>query len=140
MGWIQTGGAGFLMDNLQLTPGTQHHAAGQGEATSRQHTLIPLCSPLQTLGTCIRSHRFKFWHALRHTMSDANSKPENIGDSGKSVRQVLTRKTLYANLRLHSMKNERNERLKAALIVAAILTTAALLGALEQAAGFLPNH
>jgi hypothetical protein len=38
------------------------------------------------------------------------------------------------------MKNERNERLKAALIVAAILTTAALLGALEQSAGFLPNH
>jgi len=73
-------------------------------------------------------------------MSDANSKPENIGDSAKSVRQVLTRKTFYANLRLHSMKNERNERLKAALIVAAILTTAALLGALEQAAGFLPNH
>lgn len=73
-------------------------------------------------------------------MSDANSKPENIGDSVKSVRQVLTRKTLYANLRPYSMKNERNERLKAALIVAAILTTAALLGALEQAAGFLPNH
>ena len=43
-------------------------------------------------------------------------------------------------VRPYSMKNERNERLKAALIVAAILTTAALLGALEQAAGFLPNH
>jgi hypothetical protein len=73
-------------------------------------------------------------------MSDAIFKPENIGDSVKSVRQVLTHKPLYAILRLHSMKNERNERLKAALIVAAILTTAALLGALEQAAGFLPNH
>ncbi len=139
MGWVQTGGAGFLMDNLQFAAGAQDHAAGQGEATSRQHTLIPLCSPLQTLGTCIRSHRFKFWHALRHTMSDANSKPENIGDSVKSARQVLTRKTLYANLRLHSMKNETKQRIQAALLAALIAALIITLGLIEQA--LLPiNH
>jgi hypothetical protein len=73
-------------------------------------------------------------------MSDANFNPENIGNSVKSHTQELTHKAFYDSLRLHSMKNERNERLKAALIAAAILTAMALLGALEQAAGFLPNH
>jgi hypothetical protein len=38
------------------------------------------------------------------------------------------------------MKNETKQRIKAALIAAGIITAMALLGALEQAAGLLPNH
>jgi hypothetical protein len=72
-------------------------------------------------------------------MSDANSKPENIGDSVKSARQVLTRKTLYANLRLHSMKNETKQRIQAALLAALIAALIITLGLIEQA--LLPiNH
>ena len=38
------------------------------------------------------------------------------------------------------MKTQTKERLKAALLAAGIITAMALLGALEQAAGFTPNH
>jgi len=38
------------------------------------------------------------------------------------------------------MKNETKQRIQAALLVAGIIATMALLGALEQAAGFIPNH
>ena len=62
MGGVQTGGAGFLMDNLQLTPGAQDHSTRQGEATSRQHILVPLRPPSEALGACVGSHGFKFRH------------------------------------------------------------------------------
>jgi hypothetical protein len=38
------------------------------------------------------------------------------------------------------MKTQTKQRLKAALLAAGIIVTMALLGALEQAAGFIPNH
>lgn len=38
------------------------------------------------------------------------------------------------------MKNERNERLKAALIAALIATAILALGLLESALGLTPNH
>jgi hypothetical protein len=38
------------------------------------------------------------------------------------------------------MKTQTKERIKAALLAAAIIAVMALLGALEQAAGFIPNH
>jgi hypothetical protein len=38
------------------------------------------------------------------------------------------------------MKTQTKERIKAALLAAAIIAVMALLGALEQAAGFTPNH
>jgi hypothetical protein len=38
------------------------------------------------------------------------------------------------------MKTQTKERLKAALLAAGIIVIMALLGALEQAAGFIPNH
>ena len=38
------------------------------------------------------------------------------------------------------MKTQTKERIKAALLAAGIITAMALLGALEQAAGFIPNH
>jgi len=38
------------------------------------------------------------------------------------------------------MKTKTKERLKAALLAAGIIAAMALLGALEQAAGFIPNH
>ena len=72
-------------------------------------------------------------------MSDAifnQCLPRNFG---KSHTEGLTHKALYARLRPYGMKNETKQRIKAALLAAAILTAMALLGALEQAAG-LPNH
>jgi hypothetical protein len=38
------------------------------------------------------------------------------------------------------MKTQTKERIKAALLAAGIIAVMALLGALEQAAGFTPNH
>ena len=73
-------------------------------------------------------------------MSDAIFNQCLPRNSAKSHTQGLTHKPLYANLRLHGMKNETKQRLKAALLAAAILTAMALLGALEQAAGLTPNH
>jgi len=52
----------------------------------------------------------------------------------------LTRKPLCAIVRAHGMKNERTERLKAALIAALIATAILALGLLESALGLTPNH
>ena len=38
------------------------------------------------------------------------------------------------------MKTRTKQRIQAALLAAGIITAMALLGALEQAAGFIPNH
>lgn len=52
----------------------------------------------------------------------------------------MTRKPLCAIVPLHGMKNERTERLKAALIAALIATAILALGLAEEALGILPNH
>jgi len=43
-------------------------------------------------------------------------------------------------LALHGMKNKRNERIKAALLAAAIATAILALGLIESALGLTPNH
>jgi hypothetical protein len=38
------------------------------------------------------------------------------------------------------MKTQTKQRIKAVLLAAALVAIMALIGALEQAAGFIPNH
>lgn len=79
---------------------------------------------------------FQRWHreilpALGVLASSCSRSIENEG---------LTRKPLCAIVPLHGMKNERTERLKAALIAALIATAILALGLAEEAFGILPNH
>jgi hypothetical protein len=62
VGGVQTGGAGFGVDNFQLAPGAQDHPPRQSETTSRQHTLASLRPPSEALWACVGSHGFKFRH------------------------------------------------------------------------------
>ncbi len=57
----------------------------------------------------------------------------------KSAREGLTRKTFYAILRFHGMKNETKRTLKAAALAVLAIAALLLLGWLETQAG-LPNH
>jgi hypothetical protein len=72
-------------------------------------------------------------------MSDANSKPENTGDSVKSAWEGLTRKAFYATVWVHGMKTTTKQRLKAAALAVLAIAALLLLGWLETQAG-LPNH
>jgi hypothetical protein len=54
--------------------------------------------------------------------------------------EVLTRKTVYATVALHGMKNETKQRLRAALVAALIATAILALGLIESALGLTPNH
>ena len=51
----------------------------------------------------------------------------------------MTRKTLYARLRLHGMKNETKRTLRNVALALLALAALLLLGWLETQAG-LPNH
>ena len=64
---------------------------------------------------------------------------DSIMEFDHQKNEVLTRKTFYANLRLHGMKNKTKRTLRNATLALLALAFLALLGWLETQAG-LPNH
>ena len=136
IGWAQPRGAGFGVDGFQFPAGAQHHPAGQREPRDRQDRFVAFHPPLQTLGACVGSHRFKLRHALRHTMSDAIFNQCLPRNSAKSHTEGLTHKPLYANLRPYGMKNETKLTPRDLFLLLLIAAVVIVCGLLE----INPNH
>ena len=132
VGGIQSRGAGLLMDGIQLSLGAQDHPSGQGEPRGRKNRPVPLRPPLQALGAGAWCHAFESWHDTILPTPSPLARPCSRFPEDRG----LTRKALSAIVRARSMKNETKQRLKAALILAAIATAIVIQGLLETN----PNH